>query len=253
LPTKLIQRNGRIRPLAARRLRRRRRGAVRDTPVAHKAPLPAKAKRRKRRTLGVAEPPELTGQYPLGELVCYFAYLDGITPTACLSARSNLILWNGWHAQPTTTLTNLRCSMDIIEPPHVFAERLSQRPLYNHHVIQGPVAPLVRRFAPVTANEPLGDNFWSAALVEAVGEAGDDGIRITSLVNEVVRQGHYASRDHRNAAKVRLFRLVGRLLRMGLLRRFARKYVVVTPQPSPEAIRQPAMPMPPIDLPAPNL
>jgi hypothetical protein len=143
--------------------------------------------------------------------------------------------------------------MDIIEPPHVFAERLSRRPLYNHHVIQGPVAPLVRRFAPIVVNQPLGDDFWSAALIEAVSESGDSGVRITALVNQVAGQGHYACRDDRNAAKVRLFKLVGRLIRAGRLRRFSRKCVAVASQLEKDSLGQPTMPLLPIDLPAPRI
>jgi hypothetical protein len=122
--------------------------------------------------------------------------------------------------------------MDIIEPYLVFARRGSQRPTYEHQVVTGPLAQLIRRTGGVAADRPLGDDFWGAVILEAVGQHPDDSVKITSVANQVAGQGNYSRRVDREAAKLRVFRLIGRLIRAGRLRRVARKYVALGTSPS---------------------
>ena len=66
-------------------------------------------------------------------------------------------------------------------------------------------------------------------IFEAVGERGDEPVRITTVVNVVARKLNYSTYQDKVAAKLRLFRNVGALIKFGRLER-TRRYFVGIPQ-----------------------
>lgn len=73
----------------------------------------------------------------------------------------------------------------------------------------------------------LGDDWWTKTVFETLRVSGDEPMKFTSLVNAVVRQGHYSRRDERESKKCEMFKLIGRLIRMGRLDRVGRKHITI--------------------------
>ncbi len=70
------------------------------------------------------------------------------------------------------------------------------------------------------------DNFWTRMLFETMS-LEDEPMRIVTLVNAVVAWGNFAARSEREAKKVELLALVGRLIRIGRLRRVGSHHVTI--------------------------
>jgi len=103
-----------------------------------------------------------------------------------------------------------------------------------------------------TPSRPLGDDFWTAAVFDALRDNGDEPMRLTSLVNAVGRLGHFTRRAEYDRKRVELFRLVGQLIRTGRLDRVGRKHIVI---PRTDARRKAylAAVSAPLDLPQPQV
>lgn len=130
--------------------------------------------------------------------------------------------------------------MIFVEPPRAF----EQRRLVTHSPT--PAAPTPSR------PQPFGQEWWIEQVFDVIRENGEEAMRFTSVVNAVVRRGNYTYRADREAKKAELFRLVCKLIRIGLLDRVGRKHVNL---PRSDARRRAylASSNAPLDLPPPNL
>ena len=83
---------------------------------------------------------------------------------------------------------------------------------------------------------------------------GDVPVLITTLVNSAAKWGDYGTRTDREQRKLELFRLIGRLIKQGRLRRIARNYVLLA-TPEEQKRHQESLPKVAelIDMPAPNV
>jgi hypothetical protein len=79
---------------------------------------------------------------------------------------------------------------------------------------------------PEVCEGKLTDDFWIQAILETLAFEAEP-MEITRLVNATVAWGNYTKRRAREMQKVQLFGLVGRMIRMGRLERFLRKYVKI--------------------------
>jgi hypothetical protein len=136
----------------------------------------------------------------------------------------------------------------IIEPPAAAAARLA---------LPKPV-PSALSAREITKNPPRiyqlkpNDNYWPKLIFESLRDNGDEPMRLTSVVNKTVRHWHFAARSDRERKKIELFKLVGKLIRMGRLERVGRKYVNI-PATDERYQAYLAKAASPIDLPKPNV
>jgi len=70
------------------------------------------------------------------------------------------------------------------------------------------------------------DDFWTQLVFETLN-LEDEPLRITTVVNEVAAWGGYATRSEREGKKIELFKLIGKLVRIGRLQRVGRRYVTI--------------------------
>lgn len=91
-------------------------------------------------------------------------------------------------------------------------------------------------------------------MLETLKLEGDLPVLISSLVSSAAKWGDYGCRTDREQRKLELFRLVGRLIRKGRLRRIARNYVLLATDEEMKR-HQEALPKaaPPLNLPAPTV
>jgi hypothetical protein len=106
--------------------------------------------------------------------------------------------------------------MDLIEPQRVFERR------YGLASASGPPAPPQPRPA-----RPLRDDFWTETIFDVLRDYGDEPMRFTSLVNVTVDAGNFSTRAGREAKKIELFRLIGRLVREKRLSRVGRQHICI--------------------------
>jgi hypothetical protein len=88
-------------------------------------------------------------------------------------------------------------------------------------------------------------------ILEILRFEGDVPVQITDLVNRAVRWTPYQCRDHRDRAKLDVFRLVGEMVRAGVLRRVARNFVLIADQE--EKDQKQGQQLAPVDLPEPHV
>jgi hypothetical protein len=88
-------------------------------------------------------------------------------------------------------------------------------------------------------------------ILEILRFEGDVPVRITDLVNRAVRWTPHQCRDHRERAKLDVFRLVGEMARAGALRRVARNFVLIADQE--EKDQRQGQQLAPVDLPEPRV
>ena len=79
------------------------------------------------------------------------------------------------------------------------------------------------------------DDFWTELVFDTLRNNDNVPMRITSVVNVVSAKGDFATNDERVKQKIKLFKLIGRLIRTGRLDRYERKLVVI---PTSDARRQ---------------
>ena len=109
----------------------------------------------------------------------------------------------------------------IIEPPASFAARqMTPRPLAS--VISA--RDVTKTPTRITGPSP-NDDYWTNLIFRALRDNGDEPMRFTSVVNSTVRQWRFEARCDRERKKIELFKLVGKLIRMGRLERVGRKHV----------------------------
>jgi hypothetical protein len=97
----------------------------------------------------------------------------------------------------------------------------------------------------------LGETAWTEWLLDTLNREGEP-MRITTLVNATVKKGNFIERSSREAKKVELFKLIGRMIRSGRLQRVARKNVTLPASDEPYRAYL-AKFAAPIDLPKPNI
>jgi len=71
-----------------------------------------------------------------------------------------------------------------------------------------------------------GDRYWTEIIIETL-KIEDGPMAITALVNAAAKWGDYNCRTDREQRKIHLLKLVGRLIRTGLLDRYARNNVIL--------------------------
>jgi hypothetical protein len=130
--------------------------------------------------------------------------------------------------------------MFLIEPETCYLERLGKaKPVTIATSVAVPHQ-MSRTNPPTTTNAPqaingaklevcegkLPDDFWTEWILETLAFDGQP-MLITRLVNAVVTWGNFSGRAQRQSKKVELFKVVGKLVRVGRLERVARKYVTL--------------------------
>jgi hypothetical protein len=111
--------------------------------------------------------------------------------------------------------------MIIIEPPSAYAARMLRAS--------------VTIFTPQPVGPPqpapaFNESYWSGILFETLTlESGP--VKIASLVTSCAKFGDFGCRADREERKLDLFRLIGRLIQEGRLRRYARNYVLLNSDP----------------------
>ena len=75
----------------------------------------------------------------------------------------------------------------------------------------------------------MNEEFWTDWILESLEFEGQP-IAITRLVNLAATWGNFSKRPKREAKKIELFRLIGRLIKSGTICRVARKYVSLPPK-----------------------
>jgi len=113
--------------------------------------------------------------------------------------------------------------MVFIEPEQVFNQRRAQPPVYQQQVISGQPVQTVGN----SAGRRLHTEFWTELALRTVREHGGAPMPITTLANALAKWGNFTSRDDREEHKLRSFRLIGNLIRNGLLCRVSRRFVIV--------------------------
>ena len=79
-------------------------------------------------------------------------------------------------------------------------------------------------------------------------------VQIPTLVSSAVKWGDHNSRADRENRKLELFRVVGRMIKEGLLRRIARNFIILTtPEERTRHQEVLAKSIPPVDFPKPNV
>lgn len=113
--------------------------------------------------------------------------------------------------------------MIFVEPESCYDARLRMpRPL-----------PSILAAKPTTPQKPIApgplpsDDFWTERVFDTLQNNDNVPMRITSVVNVVVDKGGYTNNAERVERKIKLFKLVGRLIRIGRLDRCDRKFVVI--------------------------
>lgn len=101
------------------------------------------------------------------------------------------------------------------------------------------------------AEQDLSEDDLRKLVFEIVNFEGDCPTRITDVVNRVSNWTPHLTRRDRDRAKLSAFRMIGRMVRAGVLRRVARHYVLIAPQK--EEPQAPARRLDPIELPEPRL
>jgi hypothetical protein len=80
--------------------------------------------------------------------------------------------------------------------------------------------------ARLVSDGKLKDDFWTEWLLETLSFEGQP-MLITRLVNSAVTWGNFGVRSDRELKKIELFKLIGKLIRLGQLHRVARNYVTI--------------------------
>jgi hypothetical protein len=138
--------------------------------------------------------------------------------------------------------------MMLIEPPDVFVARLRT----PQRLLSAMTAREITKNPPgIYAPRPT-DDYWVKLVIETLRDNGDEAMRITSVVNKTVQHWRFAARSDRERKKIELFRLVGKLIRMGRLERVGRKFVNIplTDERYQAYLAKVSLP---IDLPRPNV
>lgn len=105
---------------------------------------------------------------------------------------------------------------------------------------------------PVTSPRSPGDDWWVESVFSELREHGPEPMPFTALVNAVVEGGHYSRRNEREASKIRIFKLIGRLIRTGRLDRVGRKHITI-PRTNARYRAYLESTAAPLDLPTPQL
>jgi hypothetical protein len=142
--------------------------------------------------------------------------------------------------------------MIFTEPEAAFIQRRGQQPVYERPVVYGPLAHLVGAGTGqcVQTKRLVDDDFWTELALKTVGEHGDEPMAITSLANALAQGGNFSRNTDREAHKIKMFRLIGRLIQIGRLDRFNRKFVKI-PLTDTRYKESLASLTAPIDLPSP--
>src|SRR5260221_9501295 len=115
--------------------------------------------------------------------------------------------------------------MILIEPPSVYAARLEKTT---------PVTVAITTNGQPQAANSFNESYWTEILFETLKLEGGLPMKISSAVSSAVKWGDYGCRTDRDARKLSLFKLIGRLIQQGKLRRFSRNYVLVADQQGKE-------------------
>ncbi len=96
-----------------------------------------------------------------------------------------------------------------------------------------------------------GADYWTEIILEIL-KIENGPMAITALVNTAAKWGDYNCRSDREQRKIQLLKLVGRSIRVGLLARIARNFVVLpaTDEKRKAYLKRAAAP---VDLPAPRV
>jgi len=113
--------------------------------------------------------------------------------------------------------------MFFVEPPSVYAIR--RRIFDPQRVLPAATQSTVQKRKGL--NRLPDDDFWTELVFNTIQTSENIPIRITGLVNQVVTKGGFANNRERVERKIKLFKLVGRLIRIGRLDRCDRKFVVI--------------------------
>lgn len=71
-----------------------------------------------------------------------------------------------------------------------------------------------------------GDRYWTEIIIETL-KIEDGPMAITALVNAAAKWGDYNYRTDREERKLQLFKLIGHLIRTGVIDRYARNYAII--------------------------
>jgi hypothetical protein len=108
--------------------------------------------------------------------------------------------------------------MILIEPPAAFDARM------------GKAKPATSALTTSEQPRPTGsfnESYWTGILFETLKLEGDLPMKISTLVTLAAKWGDYSCRTDREARKLALFKLIGRLILDRKLRRFSRNYVLI--------------------------
>ncbi len=136
----------------------------------------------------------------------------------------------------------------FVEPELVasarFAQMLPATPIL-------PVNGRPRQVEPKRRSSQESTEFWTEIILESL-QIENGPMAITTLVNAAAKWGDYNRRVDREQRKIQLLRLIGRLIRTGVLDRVARNFVVLpaSDERRKAYLKQAATP---IDLPAPRV
>lgn len=96
-----------------------------------------------------------------------------------------------------------------------------------------------------------GDRYWTEIIIETL-KIEDGPMPITALVNAAAKWGDYSTRTDREKRKIQLFKLIGKLIRIGRLQRVGRRYVTI-PANDDKYQAYLAQAAIPVELPEPNV
>ena len=111
----------------------------------------------------------------------------------------------------------------FVEPPSAYLARLRIPRLLPSIVAAAPTTPR----KPIVPGRLPNDDFWTELVFDTLRNNDNVPMRITSIVNVVSAKGDFATNDERVKQKIKLFKLIGRLIRTGRLDRYERKLVVI--------------------------
>jgi hypothetical protein len=101
------------------------------------------------------------------------------------------------------------------------------------------------------AEQPSTEDDLRDLILEILNFEGEIPVRITDVVNRVAAWTPNLSRRERERAKLSAFRMLGRMMRRKELRRVSRNYVLI--EPEQDRHHDPAIRLPPVELPEPRV
>lgn len=113
--------------------------------------------------------------------------------------------------------------MMFIEPENCYAARMR----IPQHLPPIPAATPTTPPKPTPPGRKRYDDFSTELVFEVLKNNGDGPTRITSIVNEVLKWGNFANNNERVELKKKMFKIIGRLARIGRLDYYKSHFVTI--------------------------